>query len=151
MTLYVDPDHQTFTVDEIVAGNGVWYATHPDVPHQSYTDIDPDQVSPVWDRRAVLRRPDGTWAVLTVSLYLTRTGTDPTRLDQQIEAVICTDPADPGNTEQASEYVYRTIAVDHPGAATPADARAACAAAPTPAIRWDGINLRDVKTEGNQP
>lgn len=78
----------------------------------------------------------GLTAVVT-RYYYTASGDGPLRLEEQTEYLACTDPSDPGSTEQAADYGYRTV--PWAGPFDDAAARKAAANAPEPTVtEWAG-------------
>jgi hypothetical protein len=61
-----------------------------------------------WDARWTVRLSDGTWAVVTQTFYLADFK-GRRFVESQVEYLVCTDPADPGGTELASDIQY----IDH--------------------------------------
>jgi hypothetical protein len=73
------------------------------------------QVSDAWDARWCKPLTDGTTALVTRSFYIideSMEGVGPFRLERRTEYLICADPADPGGTEEWSDYIDEIVAED---------------------------------------
>lgn len=101
------------------------------------------QVSEAWSRRFVRPLRDGTFAVITVYVYVhderMRTADDtipnPLTVSRQTEFTVCRNPADLGGTEEFSDSTYVLV----PGVAHTDDAaREVCAAIDPAQFTWDG-------------
>jgi len=67
------------------------------------------QVSDAWSARWRHELSDGATALVTRAFYIASASPDgdgPHHLECQTEYLVCTDPAEPGGTEQWSDYVY---------------------------------------------
>lgn len=101
------------------------------------------QVTHAWSRQFVRPLRDGTFAVITVYVYVhderMRTAddtlTDPLSMTRQTEFTVCRNPADVGSTDEFSDSTYVPV----PGVANTEDAaRAVCAAVDPAQFTWDG-------------
>lgn len=73
------------------------------------------QVSDAYNARWTAPLPNGLNALVTRMFYLTRWD-GRTRLEQQIEFLVCRDLSDPGMTEEASNGIYFEVETDDPQA-----------------------------------
>lgn len=96
------------------------------------------QMSEAWSRRFVREAPDGEHLVVTVAFYVERPpGLPVPQIMCQIEYVRCTDPRDPGATEQYADYTF--AAVD--GNVSEDRAKALCEQLRAEDIEWDGSRI----------
>lgn len=67
-------------------------------------DVSEVQTSDAWDARWVLDLPGDMFGVVTRAFYLTANGAE-----CQTEYLVCTDPKDPGSTEEWSDYRFERV------------------------------------------
>lgn len=89
------------------------------------------QISEAYSARWTCPLVDGLTAVVT-RYYYVAAEVGPLRVEEQTEYLVCTDPSEPGGTERASDYGYRTV--PWPGPFDDAAARAAAGRAPEPTV-----------------
>lgn len=75
---------------------------------------------------------NGLYAFVTRYYYVAAEDGGSTRIEEQTEYLVCTDPSEPGGTEQTADYGYRTV--PWPGPFDDAAARAAAGRAPEPTV-----------------
>jgi hypothetical protein len=88
------------------------------------------QVSEAYSVRWTHPLEGGLTAVVTRYYYVAAEDGESPRIEEQTEYIACTDPTDPGSTERAADYGYRTVPWNGPF--DDAAARAAAEQAPKP-------------------
>jgi hypothetical protein len=97
-----------------------------------------DQIGQAYDARYHKVLPDGTFAVLTSTYFVTQFGDGTFGVTEQYETLRCSDLEDPGGTEIACDYQYnpRGYLVNHTLAEAQTEARGYAVADERRCISW---------------
>jgi hypothetical protein len=97
-----------------------------------------DQIGQAYEARYHKALPDGTFAVLTGTFYITQFGEGTFGVTEQYETLCCSDLDDPGGTELDCNYEYdpRGYLVNHTLAEAQTEARGYAVADERKSICW---------------
>ncbi len=126
------------------SGGIAWVRRDPEVHVAGDTGGD-IQVGEAYDARWTRPLEDGLTAMVSRAYYAIREPvTNNLALERQTEYLACTDPTDPGSTEQWSEYTYEP---EYGFSPTDLGARAAAYGAEPPTDgEWDEVAPEDLAT-----